>query len=481
MNVYRPIFLQELKKAKLYNPKIIRAYYEKQEFMPQLVTLFFANNKLDSLVSYLELSKADGFNPDVFMVDELKLQLKKLKDNNFSAVDRVYPVIAKLEIRAAESLLKYYNYMKYGVVEPRYIFNRYYIQNKRPDSLSMIKTLTTNDILAELKDAQPKSKTYTELKKQLAHYRDSLHNENDFSIRQIKLNMERMRWRLPVETDEIVVINIPDFSLTWFKGNDTLARMNVCVGEKREANYAEKIKIYMKSGKFEDKPKNHETPQLISTFNAIQVNPVWNIPMSIAQNEIYYMASKDPFYLEKNNIKVFYKGKPVNQPDTIKWNKYKREKLPFKFKQGSGEDNALGRFKFVFESNSSIYLHDTNNKYGFKLANRALSHGCIRIEDPLKMAELLVKNKYQYDNLRMNVYLPPIDTALNDKFLKKLALRSDTTKTFTLKPSWFAVRKNVGLLLVYYTAWAENGKLKLRPDIYQYDEILWAALKRYVL
>ena len=88
---------------------------------------FFANNKLDSLVSYLELSKADGFNPAVFMVDELKLQLKKLKDNNFSAVDEAYPVIAKLEIRSAESLLKYYNYMKYGVVNPRSIFNRYYI------------------------------------------------------------------------------------------------------------------------------------------------------------------------------------------------------------------------------------------------------------------------------------------------------------------------------------------------------------------
>jgi murein L,D-transpeptidase YcbB/YkuD len=146
------------------------------------------------------------------------------------------------------------------------------------------------------------------------------------------------------------------------------------------------------------------------------------------------MARKDPYYLSNSNIKVYYKGKPVTDPDTIQWNKYAREKLPFTFKQGSGEGNALGKFKFIFDNSSSIYLHDTNNKYGFKLANRAISHGCVRIEEPLKFAELMVKDKYQYDQLRMEVSLPPIDSNRNKQYQKILAKKADTTKIFQLKP-----------------------------------------------
>jgi murein L,D-transpeptidase YcbB/YkuD len=101
-----------------------------------------------------------------------------------------------------------------------------------------------------------------------------------------------MRWQLPIKTEETVLVNIPDFSLTWFSKQDTLTHMNVCVGGKREEGYQEKMKAFLKSGKLDDKPRNHETPQLVSVFNSIQVNPIWNIPVSIAQSEIYYQAIK---------------------------------------------------------------------------------------------------------------------------------------------------------------------------------------------
>lgn len=114
--------------------------------------------------------------------------------------------------------------------------------------------------------------------------------------------------------------------------------------------------------------------------------------------------------MSNSNIKVYYKDKLIGEPDTINWNKYSRDKLPFKFKQGSGGGNALGKFKFIFDNSSSIYLHDTNNKNGFNLTNRAISHGCVRIEKPLEFAELLVKDSYTYDKLRAEVDLPPIDS-----------------------------------------------------------------------
>lgn len=478
---YRPIFDQkfsELRKS-LSNPNVIVAFYQQNEIKPVLITNFYANGSLDSLKMYLNRSKDDGYNPNIFGLTEITSLLNTLNANKFKKIDEVYPVIAALEIRVADALLKYKTFMKFGSVNPRKLYNRYYINLKRPDSLQLDALLRTKDLLAELREAQQTSKSYLDLKQQLAIYRDSIANEDDSLIRKIKINMERMRWQLPIQQEETVVVNIPDFSLTWFKNLDTLVHMDVCVGGKREPTYAEKMKTFLKTGKLDDKPKNHETPQLVSVFNAIQVNPIWNIPVSIAQSEIYYMALKDPYYLSNSNIKVYYKEKLVSDPDTIQWRKYNREHLPFTFKQGSGESNALGKFKFIFDSSSSIYLHDTNYKTGFNLKNRAISHGCIRIEKPLEFAQLMVKDKYQYDQLRMEVNLPPIDTTRNVQYQKILAKKADTINRFQLKPSWFATRKNIAVVTAYYTAWAESGKAQFRLDVYAYDTILWEAFKKY--
>lgn len=480
---YVPIFKAKLAEHRkgLLNPKLITAFYESKQYLPQLVTKFYTSGQLDTLKSFIAQSKADGFNPEVFNYAAYQRQLQTLDSNQFKTIEEVYEAVADLELNTAYVLNKYTNFMAYGSINPRNFFNRFYIKVLRPDSLTMDSVLNTPNLVAELNKVQPTTHSYTELKKALANYRNRGGNEETPAIRAIKLNLERMRWRLPQETEELVVVNIPDFTLTWFKQKDTLAHMNVCVGGKREATYTEKMKAYLKSGSLDDKPKNHETPQLFSVFNAIQVNPIWNIPVSIAKSEIYWMARKDPYYLSNNNIKVYYKDKLVADPDTINWNRYPREKLPFKFKQGSGEGNALGKFKFVFDNSSSIYLHDTNNKYGFKLSNRAISHGCVRIEDPLKFAQLMVKDKYQYDKLRMDVDLPPIDTTKNEVFKKKLAKKADTLNIFKLKPTWYSPRKSIGVFIAYYTAWADDsGVVQFRPDVYSYDPILWEAIKRYM-
>jgi murein L,D-transpeptidase YcbB/YkuD len=469
---YHQIFNKKLEESlkDLSNPKVTKGFYHENGNNPVLVTRFYDNSSLDSLKKYLFSSKDDGFNPELFQLSKITSLLQTLNANQFKSMEEVYPVIADLELRTADALLKYSTFIKYGCVNPKKFNNRFYIKLKQPDSLKLDSMLNTKDLVKLLSDVQPTSKAYKGLKLQLAFYRDSLKTDQHPSIQTIKVNLERLRWQLPIQTNEKVVVNIPDFSLTWFNKEDTLAHMNVCVGGKREKRYREKMKAYLKSGKLEDKPRNHETPQLVSMFNSIQVNPIWNIPISIARSEIYYQALRDPYY-----IKVYFKGKPVGDPDTIQWRKYAREKLPFEFKQGSGGGNALGKFKFIFESSSSIYLHDTNNKNGFNLANRAISHGCVRIEQPLKFAQLMVKSKYQYDQLRMEVNLPPINIKRTAQFQKYLA-----KKTGALKPSWFSTRKNVAVVIAYYTAWAENGKVEFRPDVYDYDGMLWQAMKKYM-
>jgi murein L,D-transpeptidase YcbB/YkuD len=455
------------------NPKTIKSFYINNNAEPNLVTKFYVNGDLDSLASYLENSTRHGFNPKIFKTDEIKGLLSDLSANKFKKVEESYPVIAKLELLSANAYLNYTNYLKYGVVNPRNLFSRYYIKVKRPDSIGMNKLLASENLLDTLKSVQPKSTQYKEL--QAAYLNANAEDEK----RILLLNMERFRWKMPETGTNYVQVNIPDFKLTWFDQQDTVITMKVCVGGKRETGYDEKMKAFAKSGNLDDKPKNHETPLLFSKINSIQANPIWNIPVSIAQSEIYWMARKDRYYLSNSNINVYYKDKLINEPDTINWSRYSRDKLPFKFKQGSGGGNALGKFKFIFDNSSSIYLHDTNNKNGFNLSNRAISHGCVRIEKPLEFAEKLVGDSYTYDKLRAEVDLPPIDSTHVKWYKKRMAAKADTTKSFQLKPAWFGPKKQVPLIITYFTAWSQNDKIQYRPDVYGMDEKLWVAMKKF--
>ncbi|WP_432714551.1 L,D-transpeptidase family protein [Pedobacter sp.] len=477
---YDLVFLQHLDSLSkdLSNPKTLRSFYEAQALRPSFINDHYVNGDLDTLISYISRSREHAFKPEYFGLKRLSALKSTLDAHAFKTIEEVYPVLADLEIQAAESLLKYHTLVYYGSLNPKKILNRYYINVERPDSVGLLKVLSTPDLAAFLKRIQPASDQYKAFQKELAKLQAS--GADAEKLKTIVVNMERLRWKLPESGPEYVQVNIPDFTLTWFKDQDTLSHMKVCVGKRREEGYEEKLKTYIKTGKLDDKPKNHQTPLLYSELNSIQVNPIWNIPVSIAQSEIYYQALRDPYYLSNNNIKVYYKGQLVGDPDTIQWNKYARGKLPFQFKQGSGAGNALGKFKFIFKNGSSIYLHDTNNKSAFGHYNRAISHGCVRVERPLEFAELLVNDKRQYDKLRMEVSLPPLDTTRMDEYRKKLSKKADTVNTFVLKPAWFGTKKPIPLYINYITAWWQNGKLEQRPDVYGLDEVLWVKLKRFL-
>lgn len=465
-------------KSQLSNPLTLSKFYANDERKAEFVTRFYANGALDTLKNYIGRAGEHGFNPRIFGYAALERHLAQLGTNKFKTIEEVYPIVADLELVAASSLLKYDIFLRYGSVNPRHVLNRYYVTVKRPDSASIHQVLGTDNLIGLLTALQPSSENYRALQKSLGSLKKNA-QKNAQAIKTIEVNMERLRWQLPDLGNEYVEVNIPDFSLTWFHKQDTVTHMKVCVGGRREQAYEEKMKTFLKTHKLDDKPKNHQTPILISKFNAIQVNPIWNIPVSIAKSEIYFQALRDPYYLSNNNMKVYYKGQLVADPDTIQWGNYAREKLPFQFKQGSGEGNALGKFKFIFDNGSSIYLHDTNNKSAFARSQRAISHGCVRVERPLEFAEKLVDDKYQYDQLRMEVNLPPVDTTKMEVFRKKMAMKTDTVKTFQLKPKWFGTKKGVAIFINYRTAWADRGVIQYRNDVYGLDDDLYSAMKKF--
>ena len=186
------------------------------------------------------------------------------------------------------------------------------------------------------------------------------------------------------------------------------------------------------------------------------VNPVWNIPKSIAQSEITVKAAQDPYYLSNMGIEVYQNGKKIDA-DYIDWDEVSQENVKFDFKQVPGESNALGKMKFLFNNSSSVYLHDTPNKAAFNLSNRAVSHGCVRVEDPLALARAITKSGNDYNRIQANF------SESNEN--------SDT----------FKVKDKVPVYLDYMTCWVdENGNIQIRPDVYFLDKILYRKMSKFL-
>ncbi|WP_432708302.1 L,D-transpeptidase family protein [Pedobacter sp.] len=454
---YRQVFQERLEasRRKLSNPNTLESFYVIHQFAPQLVNVHYVNGGLDTLISYLERSGAHGYNPENFDYQRLITLKSTLDSNKFEKIEELYPVLADLEITAAEALMKYHSMVFYGSLNPGKLLNRYFMPVRRPDSVRLTQVLQSQDLSVILKEIQPKSADYIAFQQELKKYKAS--DTTNKRLRTILVNMERLRWKIPQKGAEYVEVNIPDFTLHWFKDGDTLSHMKVVVGK-----------------------VEHATPVMYSKLSSIQVNPIWNIPSSIAKNEIYVHASRDPYYLSNNNMNVYYKGQLVANPDTIQWSRYSKTNLPFQFKQGAGGGNALGKFKFIFKNGSSIYLHDTNSKSGFSKPYRALSHGCVRVERPLEFAEHLVKDKSRYDQLRMEVNMAPLDTTKMKVYHAKMAQKTDSASSYTLKPTWFSAKPQVPLYINYTTAWWDKGVLQTRPDVYGMDQELWQKLRRYL-
>ncbi|WP_231489976.1 L,D-transpeptidase family protein [Pedobacter sp. Leaf170] len=258
---------------------------------PNFTIRFFGAKGLDTLISHLEHSYSHGFNPQTFHVKEIKDLSISLKESNFTNIEESYSKLARLEILSSAAYVKYASYLKFGVVNPKKIYSRYHIDVKQADSLFIPQMLASLNILDSLTVLPNKSMQYLALQKAY------LSSKNDSIKKILAVNMERLRWVLPIKTNKYIQVNIPDYRLVYFSGEDTITTMKVCVGEKRELDYDKKLKIFEKTGDLDDKPNNRETPQLASAIKFLYSNPEWNIPESIAQTEnIYHGKAKSKLF-----------------------------------------------------------------------------------------------------------------------------------------------------------------------------------------
>jgi murein L,D-transpeptidase YcbB/YkuD len=246
----------------------------------------------------------------------------------------------------------------------------------------------------------------------------------EFRIKQMMLNLERLRW-VPVEIEkEFLLVNIPEYRLHIIENNKVVWATNVVVGKDVK-----------------------QTTIFKGNISRIILNPYWNIPNSIIKGEIIPHIKKNPNYLADNNMEVL-SGEKVVDPSTINWDIYKGY-VPFIIRQKPGPDNALGKIKFLFPNNFNIYLHDTPSKGLFKESKRAFSHGCIRVEDPKKLLLYFLRKDKAWNEEKVNTIL-------------------QTDEEFGIQ-----VKPKVPVYIVYFTSWVDNkGQLNFRNDIYNLDQQL---------
>ena len=198
------------------------------------------------------------------------------------------------------------------------------------------------------------------------------------------------------------------------------------------------------------------TPQITSTISDMVIYPTWTVPVSIIKKEMLPGLKKNSAYLEKKGLKLYDKNGDIVDPSTINWTKYSKG-IPYKIKQGSGDKNALGVMKFNFLNPFDVYLHDTNQRYFFNNSMRALSHGCVRVQNWKELAYFIAQTDSA--NLASGDSLTYNSDSINTWIAKKLRHK-------------IPVKYRIPLFFRYISCEATNGKLIFYDDIYDEDKNL---------
>ncbi|MDO9261085.1 MAG: L,D-transpeptidase family protein, partial [Flavobacteriaceae bacterium] len=245
-------------------------------------------------------------------------------------------------------------------------------------------------------------------------------------ISQIVANMERWRWYPRNLGKEYLIINIPDYTLHTVKNSDTTPTHKIIVGR-----------------------AERKTPVLSSKISHLIFNPTWTIPPTILKKDVIPAVKRNKKYLSNKRITIYNAQNVVVSIDD--WNP--KQAGSYRYVQSPGSNNSLGLVKFMFPNRFSIYLHDTNSRGFFEQEIRALSSGCIRVQNPFELTEYLLDNPEKWN-------LKTID---------------ETIKTGkTIKVSF---DKTVFIHIFYWTCWSENGKLQFRDDLYHLDAELYQKMK----
>jgi murein L,D-transpeptidase YcbB/YkuD len=250
-------------------------------------------------------------------------------------------------------------------------------------------------------------------------------------LAQVVVNLERMRWMPHDLGERYLYVNIPDFTVRLIDGGETTWQSKVVVGKAHVT----------------------ETPEFSGVVSYMVVNPTWHSPDSIAIRDYLPKLQRDPMVLKRQNIRLLTRGGTEINPKLVDFTQYTPENFPFRIKQRPNDDNALGQVKFMFPNEHSVYMHDTPHKELFPRDVRAFSNGCIRLEKPVELAEILLSGQVSDPSA---------------SYQEIVANKKERRVTLD---------RSIPVHIVYRSVWIdEGGEVRYRADVYGRDAQVLEAL-----
>ncbi|GAA4451258.1 L,D-transpeptidase family protein [Nibrella saemangeumensis] len=472
------------------------AFYRNRDFSPA-----WNRNTAEELLGVLQTVDQEGFNPEAYPIQELRTLLDSASSDR--ATDST---VASLDILLSASYLKLAEMMATGKVNPGKFSDSWHIKPESPDTLYTHLEAAVGgqgQVNASLDSFRPRFAQYEKLKQHLKAYRKimdqggwpqtakgpalrpgatdqrlttirqrlymtgdletppdqwqqptrydsalvravnryqarnglvvepaitdsmvaSMNVPVETRLKQILLNLDRTRWFASSEMPPTYVfVNVPEYKLRVMEGGNEVREMKVVVGKDLNA-----------------------TPIFSDMIEYVEFSPYWNVPESIAEEELWPKIKADPGYLSRQHMEILNgwdKNAKVVNPSQVNWSNLKT----YRIRQKPGPWNALGRVKFMFPNEHAIYLHDTPDKHIFDETQRAFSHGCIRVEDPVW---------------------------LGDWLLPQLNEQQVTQKMNGSRNESVRLAKKVPVFIFYLTAFEDDeGRLNFREDLYELDKQL---------
>lgn len=512
----------------------LQTFYSARNYKSFLINTLESRPTIDSFISIIGNVNQHGLNPERYNYSRIKQFFETSFQPDIQSNQR-HKQLAQLEILLLDAIIKYSADMRNGVVNPRILYPSTHFFPVT-DSLNKryLEPLKKSDLVQYLQNVQPKSNLYKKLQTALINFErmDSLEWEQitpsdkkieignssekipaiykkllvlgllDTSgykvndplvydstlsvsikifqninglvddgvigkstierlnispkqyVEKIKLNLERLRWFEYSDTAKYILVNIPDFKVKAVENQKTLFEIKACTGRKID----------------------WQTVTMYGRLSYFVVNPTWTVPKSIIKEEIVNGLRRDSSYLIKRNFRVFKGGQRVDLAELTA--KDLASSNNYTMIQDPGAGNALGKIKFMFNNPFGIYLHDTPTRAPFSYVNRAVSHGCVRVERPMQLAEYLLNNNssWSLDYLKIEIGLKVDDPAIKNEYARvRDSLRKGNSYGVTTE---IKLQNKIPLFIDYYTTWIdEAGLFNYRDDVYDRDPILLESLK----
>jgi murein L,D-transpeptidase YcbB/YkuD len=412
----------------------VEAFYQSRNMVPLWLDKGIENARARSAVARLKIADTDGLDPADYRTPSL----------GGPGAD----ALAEAELKLTQAVLTYARHVQAGRFPYSRISRNIELMQAPPDPAEVLaKVAAAADIGKALDEFSPPQEPYRRLKAMLAQLRampsaarkepaeapaaagerprrragepiprEAAALSRERQIETVMVNMERWRWYPRDLGAAHVEVNQPDFTLKVMHDGKEVWTTRVVIG----------------------KP-SMPTPLLSETMKYITINPTWHVPPSIVHNEYLPALAQDPTVLSRMGLRVHYSGGGVE------------------ITMPPGDNNALGRIRFNFPNRFLVYQHDTPDKHMFGHEVRAYSHGCMRVQDPAKYAEVLLNLAHPEEHW----------TA---ERIKRMFGSSEQDLQIQPVPVW--------VHLTYQTAFVDDaGKLQLRRDVYGLDARLLAAIR----